>query len=77
MRFHFLIYIFSIQLQFYSQENFPPYIYYKVFTCRNIADIGAFAPRDYTNAVTKQLPMKFIHNKGIELNGKLLEFDFV
>lgn len=49
-------------------ENFPPYIYYKVFTCRNIADIGAFAPRDYTNAGTKQLPMKFIHNKGIELN---------
>ena len=30
-------------------EHWPPIIYYKVFTHRNIADIGAFAPRDYNH----------------------------
>uniref|UniRef100_A0A7S1UGA4 Uncharacterized protein n=1 Tax=Phaeomonas parva TaxID=124430 RepID=A0A7S1UGA4_9STRA len=28
--------------------SFPPTIYYKIFTHRPVADVGAFAPRDYT-----------------------------
>ena len=28
--------------------QFPPLIYYKVYTTQPVADIGAFAPRDYT-----------------------------
>eukprot|EP00795_Rhopilema_esculentum_P017516 gene17516-9139_t len=44
-------------------ENFPPNIYYKIFTNRSIADIGAFAPRDYTKSQLKKLPMKYVHNK--------------
>ena len=27
--------------------TFPPTIYYKIYTHRSVADIGAFAPRDY------------------------------
>ena len=27
--------------------QFPPNIYYKIFTTRPVADLGAFAPRDY------------------------------
>ncbi|KAK3739021.1 hypothetical protein QZH41_010479 [Actinostola sp. cb2023] len=45
-------------------EKFPPNIYYKIFTHRNIADIGAFAPRDYTHADNKRLPLNLVHNKG-------------
>ena len=32
-------------------ESWPPTIFYKVFTHRNVADIGAFAPRDYSHEV--------------------------
>ncbi|KAM7435649.1 hypothetical protein ABFA07_014441 [Porites harrisoni] len=46
-------------------EKFPPNIYYKIFTHRNIVDLCANAPRDYTQATTKRLPVEFIHNKGI------------
>lgn len=31
--------------------TWPPTIFYKVFTHRNIADIGAFAPRDYNHEI--------------------------
>lgn len=44
-------------------ETFPPSVYYKVFTTRNIADVGAFAPRNYTEPFLKILPMKYLHNK--------------
>jgi hypothetical protein len=27
--------------------KFPPLIYYKIYTARNVMDLGAFAPRDY------------------------------
>ncbi|XP_020895635.1 uncharacterized protein C11orf65 homolog [Exaiptasia diaphana] len=48
-------------------ERFPPNIYYKIFTHRNIADIGAFAPRDYTHADNKQLPVSLVHNKATKI----------
>eukprot|EP00794_Sanderia_malayensis_P000090 gene90-694_t len=51
-------------------EQFPPSIYYKIFTRRNIADIGAFAPRNYTKADYKALPMKYVHNKGTSLKSQ-------
>ncbi|XP_032228131.1 protein MFI [Nematostella vectensis] len=44
-------------------ERFPPNIYYKIFTHRNVADIGAFAPRNYTDADNLKLPPEYIHNK--------------
>jgi hypothetical protein len=49
------------------QEKFPPNIYYKIFTHRNVADIGAFAPRDYTLADNKSLPANLVHNKGTKI----------
>ena len=52
-------------LKIFFQEKFPPNIYYKIFTHRNIVDLCANAPRDYTQATTKRLPVEFIHNKGI------------
>lgn len=45
-------------------EKFPPNIYYKIFTHHNIVDMCANAPRDYTRASTKRLPVQYIHNKG-------------
>lgn len=32
--------------------NFPPLIYYKIFSTGTVVDIGSFAPRDY-NAIKK------------------------
>ena len=32
--------------------NFPPLIYYKIFSTGTVCDIGSFAPRDY-NAIKK------------------------
>ena len=32
-------------------KSWPPTIFYKIFTHRNVADIGAFAPRDYSHEV--------------------------
>lgn len=49
---------------FISYEKFPPNIYYKIFTHHNIVDMCANAPRDYTKASTKRLPVNFVHNKG-------------
>lgn len=45
-------------------EKFPPNIYYKIFTHRNIVDMCANAPRDYTRATTKRLPAEYVHNRG-------------
>ncbi|XP_031553124.1 uncharacterized protein C11orf65 homolog [Actinia tenebrosa] len=56
-------------------EKFPPNIYYKIFTHRNIADIGAFAPRDYTAADNKSLPCNIMHNKGVEIKQEMLNLD--
>lgn len=49
--------------------KFPPNIYYKIFTHINVADVGAFSPRNYVNSSTKLLPGKFIHNRGFEILG--------
>ncbi|XP_074160429.1 protein MFI isoform X1 [Sminthopsis crassicaudata] len=38
-------------------EKFPPNIYYKIFTHRNIVDICAHSPRDYANIPSKQLAL--------------------
>lgn len=45
-------------------EKFPPNIYYRIFTHRNIVDMCANAPRDYTKATTKRLPVEYVHNRG-------------
>eukprot|EP00755_Sulcionema_specki_P002353 Sspe_Gene.118481::Locus_112104_Transcript_1_1_Confidence_1.000_Length_1356::g.118481::m.118481 len=42
--------------------TFPPTIFYKIFAHSPIADIGAFAPKDYTTA-RKKLPPSVVHNK--------------
>ncbi|KAM4701794.1 protein MFI [Discoglossus pictus] len=42
--------------------NFPPNIYYKLFTHRPIVDMCANSPKDYTNPTTKQILPKQIHN---------------
>ena len=39
-------------------RHWPPIIYYKVFTHRNIADIGAFAPRDYNHEANVKRELK-------------------
>ena len=57
--------VLAIFFKIFFQEKFPPNIYYKIFTHRNIVDLCANAPRDYTQATTKRLPVEFIHNKGI------------
>jgi len=49
---------------YFNKEKFPPNIYYKIFTHHNIVDMCANAPRDYTKASTKRLPVEYIHNKG-------------
>ncbi|XP_001381470.1 protein MFI [Monodelphis domestica] len=36
-------------------EKFPPCIYYKIFTHRNIVDLCANSPRDYVNVIPKRL----------------------
>ena len=43
-------------------KQFPPYIVYKIFTHNNVADICAFAPKDYTRSRKKPTPAQ-LHNK--------------
>lgn len=60
---------------------FPPAIYYKVFTHAPVADIGAFAPRDYTAPSSHQPPPIVLHNHGrlgdarFEAAAAAMEFD--
>ncbi|KAJ7363686.1 hypothetical protein OS493_009849 [Desmophyllum pertusum] len=44
-------------------RKISPNIYYKIFTHRNVVDMCANAPRDYTKASTKRLPVEYVHNK--------------
>lgn len=44
-------------------EQFPPTIYYKIFTHRPIQDICANAPRDYTKPTTKIISSKIKNNR--------------
>lgn len=46
-----------------SSNIWPPVILYKVFTHRNIADIGAFAPRDYEYEMQKKREAKRENSK--------------
>ena len=48
----------------YFQERFPPNIYYKIFTHRPVQDLCANSPKDYTNAASKGLMCRDLHNKG-------------
>jgi len=43
--------------------EWPPKVYYKIYTHSSITDICAFAPRDYTRH--KQLPPRRLHNKPV------------
>ncbi len=42
----------------FKQAQFPPTIYYKIFTHRPVQDIGANAPRDYTRVKKLTSTMK-------------------
>jgi len=42
-------------------ERFPPTLFYKVFLLNPLCDVGAFAPRDYTQAKAAEPHMR--HNK--------------
>ncbi|MEE6472814.1 hypothetical protein FKM82_009733, partial [Ascaphus truei] len=44
--------------------NFPPNIYYKLFTHRPVVDMCANSPKDYTKQSAKQLLPTQIHNHG-------------
>ncbi|KAJ3037680.1 hypothetical protein HDV00_001402 [Rhizophlyctis rosea] len=45
--------------------TFPPTIYYKIFVHRNLIDMNAFSPRDYTAAYAKQaLPRDLFDKTG-------------
>lgn len=52
----------------FLQVNFPPSIYYKISSHFNVADVGAFAPRNYVKR--KGVAAKFFHNRGLDTNGK-------
>ncbi|KAE8627559.1 hypothetical protein XENTR_v10007046 [Xenopus tropicalis] len=45
--------------------QFPPNIYYKLFTHRPIVDMCANSPKDYTQNCLKQLLPKQMHNRGL------------
>lgn len=47
----------------FTQVRFPPNIYYKIFTHRNIVDMCANSPKDYTRAPAKRLAAKEVHNR--------------
>lgn len=52
-------------------DQFPPQIYYKVYTHGNVTDVCSFAPRDYT--AHYQPPPIVIHNK--DRPGRMPRFD--
>ena len=43
--------------------QFPPNIYYKIFTHKPVCDVGAFAPRNYTIGRSNPIHTADIHNK--------------
>ncbi|XP_022082093.1 uncharacterized protein LOC110974614 [Acanthaster planci] len=43
-------------------ERFPPNIYYKIFTHRNVVDMCANSPKDYTAAAAKRRAARDVHN---------------
>ena len=43
-------------------QSFPPVMFYKIFLHGPMCDVGAFAPRDYTEE--RQLQAKQLHNHG-------------
>merc|ERR1719318_2004283 len=55
--------------------RFPPSIYYKIYTNRNIADVGAFAPRSYTKAENKDIPSRYVHNRGLVIDDPSINTD--
>ncbi|XP_072019137.1 protein MFI-like [Amphiura filiformis] len=44
-------------------DRFPPNIYYKIFTHRNVVDMCANSPKDYTKSGAKRLAAKEVHNR--------------
>ncbi|XP_064628856.1 protein MFI-like isoform X2 [Lineus longissimus] len=45
-------------------DKFPPNIYYKIYTHRNVVDMCANSPKDYTKADSKRKMGRDVHNKG-------------
>ncbi|KAJ3053643.1 hypothetical protein HK097_003756 [Rhizophlyctis rosea] len=50
--------------------TFPPTIYYKIFVHKNLVDMNAFSPRDYTAPYSKQVLPRDLFDK----TGKLPEY---
>ncbi|XP_038078313.1 protein MFI-like [Patiria miniata] len=46
-------------------ERFPPNIYYKIYTHRNVVDMCANSPKDYTAAPAKRRAAKDVHNNNV------------
>ena len=61
---------------------FPPLVLYKIFTHRHVADLGAFAPRDYARE-SRDAPAESTHNKAPAAKparrgrAEVLEEDFI
>lgn len=51
--------------------EWPPKVYYKIYTHASVTDICAFAPRDYTRA--KQLVPRKLHNKPLPNERRVAE----
>jgi hypothetical protein len=49
---------------------YPPTIFYKIFTHRCVADIGAFAPKDYTAARKQRSPAATHNHDATVANGR-------
>lgn len=51
-----------VRLRF-GGSDFPPRIFYKIYTHKPLIDLCEFSPRDYTQQVNKYLRSREVHNK--------------
>lgn len=56
-----------IKFIYVFKQQFPPTIYYKIFTHRPIQDICANAPRDYTKPWVKQKTAELANNRNKQI----------
>ncbi|CAI8017784.1 Protein MFI [Geodia barretti] len=47
--------------------DFPPSIYYKIFTSQAVVDVCSYSPRDYTAMTSRLLPQRDKHNHGCRI----------
>ena len=46
------------------QCDFPPSIYYKIFTGQAVVDVCSYSPRDYTAMISRRQLQRDRHNHG-------------